>query len=150
MEKEVIIYINGLQFAETEEGSEPIEVITTGEYYFKNGSHYLLYEDTVEQGEEKSKNIIKFRSDCLEVIKNGPYSTKMVFEKEKKTLSQYMTPFGMLNIGISTTYVSLKEEKDKIEMIAKYAMDINNNFVADCSVSVQARSKNAELKLLNS
>lgn len=150
MQKEVIIHINGLQFVETETGSEPIEVITPGEYYYKQGSHYLLYEDATEPGEGKSRNIIKFRPEYLEVIKNGEFSTKLVFEKDKKTLSQMNTPFGVMSIGISTTSVALKEQPDSIEMTAKYAMDINSNYIADCVVSVLARSKSEGFQILNS
>ena len=150
MNKDVIIYINGLQFAQTEDGSEPIEVIAPGEYYYKNGNHYLLYEDAADAGEEKCKNILKFHPEYLEVIKKGAYTTKLVFEKDKKTLSQYETPVGMMYVGISTKSVSLKEAPDSIEMIAKYAMDINSNFIADCSVSVLAKSKSDPFSLMNS
>ncbi len=150
MNKDVIITINGLQYAQTEDGSEPLEVIAPGEYFYKNGNHYLLYEDAADFGEEKTKNILKFRPEYLEVIKKGAYTTKLVFEKDKKTLSQYETPMGVLYIGISTTSVSLLEEPDSIEMTAKYAMDINSNFIADCTVCVQARSKSGGFTLMNS
>ena len=149
MEKDVIIYINGLQYAQTEEGSEPIEVITPGEYYFKNGNHYLMYDDADEDETKGCKNIIKFRNAYLEVTKRGTYTAKLVFEKDKKTLSQYQTPFGTMNIGITTTSVSYKEENNAIELTAKYSMDINSGFIADCEVSVLAKSKKDNLNILS-
>ncbi len=147
MDKNVIIYLNGLQYAYTEEGTEPIQVIAPGEYYFKNGSHYLLYEDADDAGESGTKNIIKFRPDHLEVIKNGSISTKLVFEKDKKTLSQYQTPFGIIMIGVTTTSVDLSEKENSIELKAKYSMDINGSFLADCEVSITAKSKDSEFSL---
>ena len=43
MNKEVIINISGLQLdAGTE---EPIELMTTGDYYLKNGKHYVIYDE---------------------------------------------------------------------------------------------------------
>ena len=33
---------------DTPEGDEPIELVVPGEYYFRNGSHYLRYEEMME------------------------------------------------------------------------------------------------------
>ena len=41
MTKDVLISISGLQFAGGE-NSEPVEVITSGSYYKKNGRHYIV------------------------------------------------------------------------------------------------------------
>ena len=45
MEKEVLIHVKGLHMMDTPEGDEPIEIVVPGEYYFRNGSHYLRYEE---------------------------------------------------------------------------------------------------------
>ena len=43
MTKDVLLSISGLQFAaQDEEDVEPVEVITAGDYYKKNGKHYIL------------------------------------------------------------------------------------------------------------
>ena len=47
MTKDVLISISGLQFAGGE-NSEPVEVITSGSYYKKNGRHYILYDEVAE------------------------------------------------------------------------------------------------------
>ena len=52
MTKEVLITIQGLQFdidAETDEELDQIESIFPGEYYFRNGAHYLLYDEIMEE-----------------------------------------------------------------------------------------------------
>ena len=43
MEKDVLISIRGLQYLMDEESGEqePVEVMTTGSYYKKNGHHFL-------------------------------------------------------------------------------------------------------------
>ena len=147
MIKDVIIYINGLQYAESEQGTEDVQVVAPGEYYFKNGSHYLMYDEVGDTPEETYKNIIKFKPEYLEVTKSGPYNTKLVFETNKKTLSQYETPMGIMFIGFSTKSIEHTEDSDSIELKAKYAMDINNNFIADCSVCVTAKPREAGLNL---
>ena len=34
---------------DTPEGDEPIEIVVPGEYYFRNGSHYLRYEEMLDE-----------------------------------------------------------------------------------------------------
>lgn len=147
MDKDVIIYINGLQYAESEQGPADVQVITPGEYHKKNGSHYLMYDEVGNTPEENYKNIIKFKPGYLEVTKKGPNNTKLVFETDKKTLSQYATPIGVMYIGISTRLIDLNEQEDKIELKAEYAMDINNNFIADCVISLTVKPKESGVNL---
>ena len=53
MTKEVLVKISGLQFAGEAE-NEPVEVITTGDYYKRNGKHYILYDEIMEGLDRKS------------------------------------------------------------------------------------------------
>jgi len=135
-----------MQFTDFGGQQEPVEVISPGRYYFKNGSHYLVFED-IEDDSSKCENLMKFRESYLEVSKKGSVNARLIFEKDKKTKSQYGTPFGILQIGISTTAVNLKEKEDSIEVTANYALEINDDFIADCSISLKAQSKAADLEL---
>ena len=42
MTKEVLVTISGLQFAEDRENEEAVEIITAGDYYKRNGKHYIV------------------------------------------------------------------------------------------------------------
>ena len=49
MTKDVIISIRGLQVLVDENGEqEPVEVLNTGQYYYKNHQHYILYDEPAE------------------------------------------------------------------------------------------------------
>ena len=46
MTKDILLKISGLQFSADSDDindSEPVEIIAPGEYYYKNGKHYILY-----------------------------------------------------------------------------------------------------------
>ena len=43
MQKEVLIHVRGLQMMDAQGDQEPIEIVVAGQYYFRNGSHYLRY-----------------------------------------------------------------------------------------------------------
>ena len=45
MTKDVIVTISGLQFAQETE-TEPVEIVTAGSYYKKNGKHYIIYDES--------------------------------------------------------------------------------------------------------
>ena len=44
MDKEVLIHVRGLQTMDADGEQEPLEIVVPGQYYFRNGSHYLRYE----------------------------------------------------------------------------------------------------------
>ena len=147
MDKDVMIYINGMQYVDLGGQGEPVEVIAPGKYYFRNGSHYLLFDDIGDFSNEWSRSTIKFRKAYLEVRRRGDINTQLVFEENKKTKSLYGTPFGQLNIGISATLIDFKEQEDKIELTANYALEINDTFVSDCSISLIAKPRKSDFSL---
>jgi len=148
MTKEVIISIRGLQEAKDVD-TEPIEMITTGEYYYKNGKHYLLYEEVLEGETQPVKNRIKIAPGYMELTKNGVVSVHMVFEENKKNQTHYFTPFGSLMIGIDAKKVQMTETDEQMDISVDYALEINQEFVADCDIKICVRAKGAqEFKLV--
>ncbi len=146
MTKDVLVKVSGLQFA-GEEDSDAIEVITSGTYYKKNGKHYVLYEEVAEDG-DVTKNTIKIWEDSMEVTRKGSASVHMIFEKGKKNVSHYYTPFGNLLIGIDAKSVDITENDTEIVTKVKYGLDINYEHTADCHITVSVLAKDArEFKL---
>ena len=140
MTKEVLVKISGLQFA-GEEDSDAIEIITSGNYYKKNGKHYILYDEVSEGSTEVTKNVIKIWDSTMEVTRKGPASVHMMFEKDKKNVSYYYTPFGSLLVGIDAKNVSVRESEQEIAAQVKYGLEVNYEYVADCNITVSVTSK---------
>ena len=141
MNKDVLIHVRGLQMMETDDAQEPIEIVVPGQYYFRNGSHYLRYEEMLDDTAETTVNYIKMSPNGVEVRKQGQVNVHMVFEEGKKNKTFYNTPYGTL--GISATGLELKESEDGIQMKVDYALDMNEEHVADCYLTVQAQSKDS-------
>ena len=123
MEKDVLISIRGLQYLMDEESGEqePVEVMTTGSYYKKNGHHFLIYDEATEGFDMMTHNMIKFTENALEVRKRGLIDVHMIFEEDKKNISFYHTPYGMINMGVAATKVRMKETPDQILLKAEYS-----------------------------
>ena len=143
MEKEVLIHVKGLHMMDTLEGDEPIEIVVPGEYYFRNGSHYLRYEEMLEDHGDPTVNYIKISPKGMEVRKKGQVNTHMVFEQGKRNMAFYTTSFGILEMGISATNLELKESDSRLDMKVNYSLDLNQEHVADCCLDIHAQGKSA-------
>lgn len=142
MTKEVLVSISGLQFAE-EMNQEPVEVITSADYYKKNGKHYIIYDEVMEGFTETTKNIIKIDDRCMDITKRGVTNVHMMFEKEKKNLTYYYTPYGSLLIGITAARVDVEETEQDIHVLVDYELEVNYEHMADCKITMNIKSKNA-------
>lgn len=142
MTKDVLVSIRGMQFMGIEEEpDEPIEIMTGGEYYFRNGSHYVKYEEIFEDCAETISNLVKVRPDRIEVRKRGAANVHMVFEENKKNITYYETPFGKIQMGVSTTGIHVKEENEKMCIRIEYTLDMNDAYVADCTLDMTVLAK---------
>ncbi len=134
MTKDVLVSISGLHM----EGDEPIEVLSAGTYYFKNGKHYVFLEEMEEGVPGVTKTQIKWKdTEVLEVTKKGVSNVHMVFEKNKKNRCCYETPYGQLNLGIFTTKIEADVQEDTIELRTEYAMDVNFEPLAECTIQIK-------------
>ena len=104
MTKDVVVSLKGLQLAPDQQ-SDAVEVIAPGEYYIRNNKHYVLFEEIMEGETQTLKNMLKFNDNYLEFTRKGPMSVHMIFEKGKKNLTYYYTPFGSIQIGIDATSI---------------------------------------------
>lgn len=142
MTKDVLVSIRGLQFAEGA-GNEPIEVITSGTCYKKNGKYYVLYDEVMEGAAEPIKNIAKIGEHSLDITKRGAVNVHMMFEQDKKNVTYYYTPYGSLLIGIEATRIAVKEQEQNLSVTVDYRLEINYEHVADCTIEMKINNKNA-------
>lgn len=142
MTKEVMIAIRGLQF-DQEQDSDEIETIQPGEYYKRNGAHYVIFQEYMEGFPEPVRNMIKFREHSMELTKKGPIDVHMVFEQNKKNVTNYRTPYGMMLIGLDTGKVEVEEEEHRVTLHLGYTLDVNYEYVADCTICLDIRDRQA-------
>lgn len=140
MTKDVIVTICGLQNGPETDGV-PIETRVDGEYFYKNKKHYILYDEVIEGETQVTKNRIKIAEGQMELTKNGVVNVHMIFEENVKNLTQYHTPYGSLTMGIDGKKVEIQEKENEINVLVEYGMEMNEEFVADCRISINIREK---------
>lgn len=138
MTKDVLITIHGVHTLDHEDND--VEMIVRGDYYQKNGKHYILYEEILEGAEERVKNVIKISPSSMDIIKKGVTNSRMLFEKNKKNLSCYSTPVGNLVIGIQANHFYVEEQENSIKVNVDYSLDINYEHMSDCRICVDVQS----------
>ena len=144
MDKDVWVSVAGLQFDGTGEG-EKIEIITPGNYYKKNKHHYVTYDEISEGSDEITKNVVRFDGDMLTISKSGFTNVEMVFEKNKRNMTNYVTPYGSLIVGIDTDRIDIRESDDVINIDIDYALDINYEHLADCKIKMEIKNSHDTL-----
>lgn len=145
MTKEVLLSLRGLQFDTVSADGDKIETITPAQYYKRNGSHYVIFDEAMEGFQESTKNIIKFKERSLDLTKNGLVNVHMIFEENKKNMANYATPYGNILIGIDARSVKMTEEEERIKVDVDYALEINYEHFADCKIKMDIRARNGEV-----
>lgn len=142
MTKQVILSLSGLQFGS--DADIPVEVIAPGEYFFEDGKHNVVYEEMQEGFSEITQNTISIGKDIMDITKKGLVNVHMVFEKNKKNMTYYETPYGSILIGIVAKNIDVKETEEEIHIKVEYALEMNYEYVSDCSITMNIKSKDAK------
>ena len=149
MTKDVLVSISGKHIdimngiaQEYEGGDAGIEVVTPACYYLRNGKHYIIYDEVFEGTAGTVKNKIKITgTDMVEIMKSGLTSSHMIFEKNKKNLTYYKTPYGQMLVGVNTKKMEISVEDDKIGVLVDYELDVNHEPLADCKIKMSIMPK---------
>lgn len=110
-----------------------------GEYFEKNGSLYILYEETPNGTDTIVKNTLKLKHSVLELTRRGGINARMVFEAGKEYLTDYATPYGCLKMGISTHSLDICREDCLLSVKIAYSLTSNGLPVSDCVLDIEAR-----------
>lgn len=145
MTEDILISVKGLHTLNGADENEEIEVFSAGKYFFKNGKHYILYEEQEEGSEAVVKNRISLKGDCMEVQKKGPVNSRMVLERNRKNESWYNTPYGNLMAGTTVTDMKVTEDEDLIDIHVDYELEVNYERIADCSIQIKVMAKDSGL-----
>lgn len=146
MTKDVLLAIRGLQF-DVDQEENKIETINSAQYYNRNSSHYVVYEELTEGFREKTKSIIKFKDHSLDLMKSGLVNVHMIFEENKKNMTNYSTPYGDILIGIEAKKVGYTEKEEEINVFVEYALEVNYEYIADCEINMNIRSREHGMEL---
>ena len=143
MTKDIILTISGLH--ETDgESDEPIEIISPGQYFFRNGKHYVLFDEVMEGVDGVVKSTFKFTENQAELLRSGAASTHMVFESGKEHMVIYQTPMGPLSISVYTDDIIAEFSDEQMNLEINYSLKTEGIVITESTVHLNVCPK--ELK----
>ncbi len=142
MTNQVILSIKGIQHEFGEDADT--QIIITGDYFYKNNKHYIMYGESIPDSNEKINNTLKISPERIDLIKRGSQDVHMIFELNRKNASFYKTPYGVMDVSFNTFDMDVKETDDLITARIEYALEINDSFISDCSIMIEVREKRPE------
>ena len=99
-----------------------MEYITAGQLYVKNGSVYMIYDESEVSGMVGCKTTLKVKGDSVKMRRIGQvgFNTELYFEKGKRFSSTYDTPYGPMDVEVLTSRVennlNMEELKGNIDI----------------------------------
>lgn len=140
MNREVKLSIAGLHFSEENDENNVVSRYDA-EYFKKNDSHYLIYEEMQEGFSKAVRNRIKCKDKLVELTRQGLMQTHMVFEEGQKHVTQYVTPYGEISLGIDTKRIALEEQAHSITITVEYVLEADGAYLSDCKIVIHAEDK---------
>ena len=100
-------------------------------------------EGVQDSNEELAKELADIIHYTVAIVAiNDIDLTKTIFEKDKKNMTCYSTPFGNLMVGISATNIDVNTTEENIDIEVRYILDLNYEHMADCTINLNIKSKN--------
>lgn len=125
METNALITLVGRQNIDGDD--DTFELTTMGRYIKKDDKYYISYEGSELTGYEDTTTTLKIKDGYVSMIRFGKTSTQMVFEKEKKYVGYYETPFGSLSVGVTTNSMTVDINDEGGELELDYMVELNNS-----------------------
>ena len=118
-----------------EDGMETVtESHAPADYYEKDGSRYILYEEQQEDTGAVTKNTIKLKGPVLEMMKRGAIRSHMIFEAGRTHRADYATPSGTLRMEVSTQTLEARVRDGRVDIRLAYLLTSEGRFLSRCSL----------------
>ena len=142
MTKDVTITILGFQDYEGSDNDQ-ISLITSGTLSWDMGGLHLRYEETEVTGMEGTVTTIDVQGERVTLMRTGSVCSQMVFEQGRRHHSLYGTPYGTMEIVISTARLlsTLTDRGGRLEI--DYSIEIDHNLIGRNSFRISVQEAKA-------
>ncbi|MBS6601065.1 MAG: DUF1934 domain-containing protein [Clostridium sp.] len=106
------------------EEDDMIEVVSPGSFEKIEDGFKATYEETEISGMEGTTTILTIKENQVILEREGTTSTKMIFKEDEDSIVLYNTPYGMLEIAISTNNLDVKIDEDGGKLDIEYEMSV--------------------------
>jgi len=138
MARKAELSLTGLQ--RDQDGEESVtESRMTADYYEKDGSSYILYEETQEDSGDIVRSIIKYNGSTLEMTRRGAVRSRMIFQAGQAHRTDYVTPYGTLPLEVATRTAEFTRGDSQAEIRLEYTLTSGGQFLSHCTMDIVLR-----------
>lgn len=137
MEKSAVISIRSFSDLDKD---EVIEVVTPGKFHLGESEFKAVYEESEISGMDGTTTTLVIKDDVLVLEREGSTSTRMEFKRGEDVISLYNTPYGMMNINISTKELDIDMDEDGGVIYTKYVLGLEGQPGITTELKVKIRA----------
>lgn len=128
-----LITINDTHIIDGEKESS--ELTTTGNMTFNDKGYKIRYKETGE-GYEGCFVTLSVEENKVTMTRLGAFNTEMIIHKGKRHTCSYMTPVGIMNLGVYASKVSSAMTKDGGRLEFSYSLDVDGEYLSENNLIV--------------
>ena len=138
IKKDVMIKIVGTQ--EVDGDIETVEIETVGQYFLRNKSYYIVYDETESTGYADCRTTVKLNKDnIVSMTRKGASRTNIIIENGVRHHCKYGTLYGDTIIGIMGHKLESKLNVDGGSLEFEYSIDVNTNLASENKVKINIK-----------
>jgi len=98
----------------------------------------------------KGTQLMGEENDTIEIITSGTCYEKngkqyILFEEAiecgKNNMANYVTPVGLIILGLTTASLTVTENEKEIHIGINYSLEMNGEYISDCSLEILAKAR---------
>ena len=128
--KDVVISIRGTQHSfqpgEEAQGPESVELVTDGRYEYGRDASWFTYQESEITGMEGTVTTFRVEDGLVTLTREGSVNSQMLFQKGRKHVFLYDTPFGAMTMGVDTQQLRTETDEHGGQLDIVYSVDVDN------------------------
>ncbi|HOD02105.1 MAG: hypothetical protein BWY46_00860 [Firmicutes bacterium ADurb.Bin300] len=129
MKKDVLIKITDEQFSNGE--TEKLEIMTKGTLSFCDDEFSIMYNETDGGLDGSVTTLLLDSPTCVTMRREGPFSSQIILEQNKRHSCYYDTPYGSFMMGVFAKYVRMNVTEKGGTLKMSYTVDFNSDLAAE-------------------
>lgn len=138
MKKDVLISIKGTYTGEG--SSDSLDLTTVGNFYRRNNSYYIRYQESEATGYEGCYTTVRVEDDRrVTISRSGKAKSQLILENRRRHLCHYDTGMGAFMVGVFPNLIEsdLTDEGGAVHF--RYTLDVNSSFASQNEVTIQVQ-----------
>lgn len=143
-EDNAILTIESAQWEATDEQPEAVRLTTEGRMVRIGDAWILMYLERAESGMGGTSTTLRVADDgTVALVRQGETAMQMQFSQGRQHMTSMTTPFGVINVGLSTHKVSstLSDRGGKLDL--SYTIDFGNQHHVNTRIHIDVRAREA-------